>query len=97
MNDLVEIYKKLGQLPFPVLGKEVGDFVLYDSLLAGCADRLCPGATINASEVPAPDTTSQKHASRLRHKDTLSTDERLFIEYLDLLERLRLAVLKRLA
>ena len=40
MKDLKLLYERLRALPSPALAKNVGDFALYEALLAGCADRV---------------------------------------------------------
>lgn len=90
MTDISELYETLRRLQFPMLGKEVGDFPLYDSLLAGCVDRASRGQRVDASEVPVPDRETVRQVERLRRKDHLSKEEAKFLEYFDVLDRLRL-------
>ena len=45
----------LNALPFPMMGKAVGDFGLYDSLLAGVASSVLASADLPPNGVPVPD------------------------------------------
>src|SRR6266536_3390142 len=95
MNTENQLYERFRLAPFPVLGKEVGDFALYNSLLAGCADRSFRGGRIAASEVPVPDSATIERVQELRHKKILNANEQAFILYFELLEQIRLALLQR--
>lgn len=92
MAEVRDLYERLRGLPFPALGKQVGDFPLYDSLLAGCADRAYRGQQVDIAEVPVPDEETAKQVALLRKKDRLSMEEAAFLEYFDTLECLRLAL-----
>lgn len=92
MIEARELYERLRSLPFPALGKEVGDFPLYDALLAGCADRAFRGQRVDAAEVPMPDEETEKQVDLLRKKGRLSEEETTFLAYFDVLERLRLVL-----
>jgi hypothetical protein len=79
----------LRALPFPVLAKSIGEFALYDALLAGLADRVAQGHLVEASEVPANDEETVSHVSMLRKKSNPSPEEMAFLEYFDLLGKIR--------
>jgi hypothetical protein len=85
------LYANLRALSFPTIGKGVGDFVLYDSLLAGCADRVVRGE-FDVSNLPALDSETASVVTMLRKKSDRSDDENAFIQYFDLLQSLRLAL-----
>jgi hypothetical protein len=65
---------------------------LYESLLAGCADRVVHGGLLDTSEVPLLDRETVTHVAMLRTKDDRSTEETAFLEYFDLLEEIRSAL-----
>lgn len=88
------VYQRLLETRFPALGKHVGDFPLYDSLLAGCASRASRGEPIAATEVPEPDDETTNHVAALRHRESRSEEEQAFLSYFELLEQLR-ALLQR--
>jgi len=92
MADIETLYERLQKMPFPVLGKQIGDFALYDGLLAGCVDRACQGHRVEEAEVPLPDEETARRVSLLRSKKRLNEEEQAFLEYFDGLERLRLAL-----
>jgi hypothetical protein len=83
------LYAQLRDLPFPALGKSIGDFPLYDALLAGLASRAAQGHFVENSAIPAPDEPTVSHASMLRKKGDKSPAEMAFLEYFDLLEEIR--------
>ena len=41
MRDIKVLYERLRATPVPALARSIGDFGLYESLLAGCVDRVC--------------------------------------------------------
>ncbi len=55
-------------MPWPALANNVGDFALYDSLLAGCADRVVRGGLLDVSKIPVPDAETVAYTSELRAK-----------------------------
>jgi hypothetical protein len=89
MTDMKILYARLRALPYPVLGKSIGDFALYDALLAGFADRAAKGHFINTSDIPVPGEETLSHVSTLRKKSSQSQDEVAFLEYFDVLEEIR--------
>jgi hypothetical protein len=89
VNNVQDLYEQLKQKPFPVLGKHVGDFVLYDSLIAGCAAQASRGKIIPPEEIPAPDKETLRQVAQLRNKDRRNYQEQDFLEYFDLLDKIR--------
>jgi hypothetical protein len=92
MTDMKLLYARLRALPFPVPGKSIGGFALYDALLGGFADRAARGHLINITEVPVPDEEPLSHVSMLRKKGSQSQDEIAFLGYFDVLEEIRSAL-----
>jgi hypothetical protein len=76
-------------MPWPALAGSVGDFGLYDSLLAGCADRVLRGGLLDVSKVPIPDDETVAHVNMLRAKVNRSQEEAAFLQYFDLAEEIR--------
>jgi hypothetical protein len=83
------LYARLRVTPFPDLGKRIGDFVLYDSLLAGCADRAARGEAVPGSEVPVPDEETLRRVDELKRQGHLHDGEAEFLRYFELLEQIR--------
>lgn len=83
-----QAYLRVRELPFPSLGKRVGDFPLFDSLLAGIASRAAEGELIRADDVPTLDAESRRMISELREKLHLSEEEKYFLLYFRHLEAL---------
>jgi len=92
MKNVKQLYERLSALPAPVLGMSIGDFPLYEALLAGCADRVAEGHLLDLSKVPSPDEGTLRAVTELRAKPALTADEREFLEYFDLVEEIRLAL-----
>lgn len=82
-------YRRLREMPFPSRGRHIGDFPLYDALLAGIADRYCQGQAVRAKEIPVPDRETVAWVESHRGQEGLTTEEREFLEYFELLESLR--------
>jgi hypothetical protein len=93
MKDVKRLYERLRALPWPALANNVGDFALYDSLLAGCADRVVRGGLLDVSRIPIPDAETVAYTSELRAKSQRTFAEVIFLEYFDLLEQIRLALI----
>jgi hypothetical protein len=93
MKDVKLLYERLRALPSPALAKSVGDFALYESLLAGCADRVVRGGLLDVSKIPVPDAETVAYASELRAKSNHTSEETAFLGYFDLLEEIRLALI----
>jgi hypothetical protein len=89
MSDVKTLYKRLRAKPWPILAREVGDFALYESLLAGCADQVMRGGLIDVSKVPTADEETLVRVRALRAKADKSLEETAFLEYFDLLEEIR--------
>jgi hypothetical protein len=79
-------------LPFPSLGKTVGDFPLYDALLMGLASSYLDGKHIDRSQIPTPDPETEQFVMSLRQRSRLDREERLFLEYSEALEALKRAL-----
>jgi len=92
MNNVKRLYEQLGQLPWPALAACVGDFALYESLLVGCADRVAKGHLLDMSKIPAPDQGTVDAVSALRKRPVPTEEEQRFLEYYDLLEQIRVAL-----
>ena len=93
MDDIKRLYAQLRKTSFPAYGKRVGDFVLYDSLLAGYTDRFFQEEFfIDYSNIPDPDRNIWQLVGQLRNKKELQADEREFLCYFDLLEEIRCAL-----
>ncbi|MFZ2031091.1 MAG: hypothetical protein WAU68_12325 [Vitreimonas sp.] len=86
------LYKELFAAPFPRLGASLGFFAAYDGDIAGFASRAAEGEIIDASLLPEPDAEAVAFASKVRSSVTRTTDEAEFLQYFDLLERLRSAI-----
>jgi len=91
-SQIQELFGYLHRAPFPSLGKRVGDFPLYDSLLAGCAERASRGEMVLPSEIPVSDDETSKCVAELRQKSDISQEEQAFLDYFDLLEQIRTAL-----
>lgn len=89
MSDVVELYQRLRVMPWPALARSVGDFALYESLLVGCADRVMRGGLVDVSQVPTPDEETVLHVRVMRAKADRSDEETAFLDYFDLLEKIR--------
>jgi hypothetical protein len=91
-NEIRELFDRLRLEPFPELGKRIGDFPLYESLLAGCAQRASRNEVVSLSEIPVPDKDTSRSVDDLRRKGDRSEEEGAFLQYFDLLEQIRLAL-----
>lgn len=94
-TDIKELFDRLGQAPFPVLAKRIGDFALYDSLLAGVSKRASRGERVQSSEIPVPDDDTARFVAALRQKSDITQEERAFLEYFELLEQIRVALVRQ--
>jgi hypothetical protein len=92
VKDINLLYARLCTLPFPALGKSIGDFALYDALLASLASRASQGHLISVAEVPVPDEQTITQVTKLRAKGNRSRDETAFLDYFDALEEIRSAL-----
>jgi hypothetical protein len=82
------LFAELKKRSFPAMGKVVGDFGLYDSLLAGTV------ASFLAEDIPGPDEESEQILVLLKNKQNRNQQETEFLEYGELLERLRSELVK---
>ena len=92
MKDMKLLYARLCALRFPSLGRSIGNFALYDALLAGFASRAAQGCLVNVAEVPVPDEQTITQVTKLRAKGSRSQDEMAFLDYFDALEEIRSAL-----
>jgi hypothetical protein len=83
------------KLPFPRMGKNVGDFALYDSLLVGFATRYVNGESLSPENIPAPDAGTRATVSAISSKTVPSKDEAAFVAYFKALESLRNEMLEK--
>ncbi len=74
------------------MGKVVGDFGLYDSLLAGTVASFLAG--LHLEDIPGPDEESEQILVLLKNKQNRNQQETEFLEYGELLERLRSELVK---
>jgi len=89
MESVKTLYERLLALPWPALGGSIGNFPLYESLIAGCAHRAANGYEVDPTTVPRPDDETLTAVARLRAKPLLSAAERAFLEYFELTEQIR--------
>src|SRR5438128_11496612 len=94
MASVKDLYRRLLATSFPRLGGLVGNFLLYDSALAGLASSVAKGVSIDevAAHVEADRETLQALA-RIRSSKDRTKDEQEFLDYFELLEEIRSAVL----
>lgn len=90
--DLEALHQHFLAAPFPRLGGSVGAFAAYDGFIAGYASRAVKGETIAASALPEPDQETAAFFERLQGSQRRSAGEAEFLEYFDLLERVRQAI-----
>jgi hypothetical protein len=93
-NRIRSLLNEFKNVPFPLLGKELGDFPLYDSLLAGIASSLAENAKIDLGFVPAPDKEAQALFDLLKSKSGCTPEEAQFLKYYRLLEELRHEIIR---
>lgn len=92
MESVKTLYERLRALPWPALAGSIGDFPLYESLIAGCADRAANGHDVDAATLPRPDAETLTAVAALRAKPTLTAAERAFLEYFELVEQISSAL-----
>lgn len=88
MTKLQARFDEFQKLAFPKLGKQVGDFPLYDSLIAGAVMTILSGRNIASKELPILDCESTQFIHALRKKVNMSPDEVAFLQYCEALEEL---------
>jgi hypothetical protein len=64
-------------LPWPALATRIGDFVLYEMLLAGCGHTVVHGQLLDLSSLPQPEECTLNVVVGLRAKTIASDDERV--------------------
>ncbi len=82
------LFEKLKNTPFPLLGKEVGNFPLYDSLMAGTVSSFLSGEKIDLDAMPTADKETEEFLKRLRKKGKLNGQETEFLGYVQHLKEL---------
>jgi hypothetical protein len=87
-KDIHDLFEQLRNTPFPELGKVVGDFALYDSLLAGTVSSFLAGTKVDLEAVPVPDQETETTLCALK-KNSLDRQEDEFLKYAQLLDELR--------
>jgi hypothetical protein len=92
MEDVKRLYERLQALPWPALAGRIGDFSLYETLVAGCAHRVVHGQLLDLSTVPLPDEKTLEVIAEIRCNPSPSAEERIFLEYFELLEEIRSAL-----
>ncbi len=97
MKDLQFYYSLLCATPMPHLGKLIGDFALYDSLLAGWAGRAMRGEIVGAGDLPDLDDETRMLAEHVRQTATPTFEELEFVKYLDLTDAVRRCLLDTLS
>lgn len=90
--DLAALHRDFQAAPFPRVGGSVGAFAAYDGFIAGYASRAVKGEVFAASALPEPDHETTAFFQRLQASQSRSHDETDFLQYFDLLERLRQAI-----
>jgi hypothetical protein len=93
-RDIHALFEQLRNTPFPALGKVIGDFALYDSLLAGTVSSFLAGAKVDVEAVPILDQQTAATLSALKKKKTLYRQEADFLKYAQLWDELREEVIK---
>jgi hypothetical protein len=93
-KDIHALFAHLRNTPFPSLGRAVGDFVLYESLLAGTVCTFLAGGQIDPEAVPVPDEETEARLNALAMKSTLDRNETDLLKYAQLLNELREAVVQ---
>ena len=97
INEIDNLYQYLKALPFPELGKQIGDFPLYDALLAGVANNYIQRRVLpDLDKIPCPDLETINEVNALRHKSDSKKGEVEFLQYFKVLEELQ-AVLETTA
>jgi hypothetical protein len=89
---IFELYKQFRDLPFPRLGHDIGNFVLFDSQVAGGVDSYLHGKPVHEASLAPPDDDTYQDILALREKTELTEEERSFLGYYEVLEELQSAV-----
>jgi hypothetical protein len=88
------LFEDFKNTPFPELGKAVGDFAFYDSLMAGTVSSFLDGAKVAPDAIPAPDHEAEEALKVLKKKAKPTEQEADFLKYAQLLGELRAEVAK---
>jgi hypothetical protein len=83
MKALRELYRRHRAAKWPKLAGTVGDFGLYDSLVAGVLESALTTGVVK--DVPEPDDVTLRQVAALREAVTITDEEREFLEYFNLL------------
>ncbi|MDQ5826297.1 MAG: hypothetical protein M3441_19050 [Chloroflexota bacterium] len=89
IDDISAQYEYFYNLPFPEMAGMVGDFLLYDGLLAGIVDSYIHGVPVVLDDIPTPDEGTIEAVSALRQKPFRTQEEQSFLQYFDALGALR--------
>lgn len=88
-QDIKELYEHLRSAKVPEMAKNVGDFMLYESLFAGYVSRIANGEEfVDISKIPEPDQGTLNDINELRQKAELSEEEKNFVNYFVLMEEI---------
>jgi hypothetical protein len=82
-----ELFQYLQTTPIPALAKNTDHVPLYESLLAGQASRAAQGDLLTEPIVTLDEATASEIA-KIRSKNELSSEEKEFLEYIDLLNHI---------
>jgi len=82
-------FKLMKELKIPKRATTIGDFMLYDTLLAGVAYKYAAGLPIARADVPTPDAESVAEVERIRGRGSLGHDDIDLLRYFDNLEKIR--------
>lgn len=88
------LFDDFKNVPFPQLGKMVGDFPFYDSLIAGIVSSFLKGERIDPATIPVPDPETEQVLEALIRKQSPNAQEIEFASYVRLLNELREEVIK---
>ena|SRR5437764_14992811 len=93
-KDIRALFEQFKRTSFPDLGQAVGDFALYDSLMAGTISSFLEGAKISPAAIPAPDHETEEVLRVLKRKAKPTKQETDFLKYAQLLGELRVEIAK---
>jgi hypothetical protein len=95
MNQKIRVlFEEFKSTPFPQLGKVVGDFALYDSLMAGTVSSFLDGDKVDLEDIPVPDKETEETLNVLEKSPKLDEQEADFVKYAQLLHTLREEITK---
>ncbi len=93
-NSIRSLLNEFEKVPFPELGKGLGDFPLYDAFIGGIASSLAGNVKVDLGSVPTPDKEAQALFDLLKGRSRLTSDEAQFVKYFRLLEGLRQEIIR---